>query len=471
MDYIVSRPSLTSDENEMNATPWFILWKQKRQPFERLQIGDHLFWYDSSRQRIVWDTRVEVLKEFSYHSLTEAADQIRNAVGQFDEQQAYFQTAPKQGVGIAWTVQVLGALDLPRPATVRMFPQQRWLSAESRVGRAWLSGTTPTLKAVPSRVAGLTVFESYTREQIFGAFGLPYTSRDQYLNLGLSPKLPDEGFCIFITLDKRDLDPAYAYEDELYQDSFKWVTRKDRRESHPDYVTIRSGVQVSLFARARSKERFTYLGELDYKAHREFTAPDNRPQQEYLFRLKSSVPDDVLEALTGGQSTQPASMARTRSRPAGQRGARMDEYRKAFAYALGRLERVLEPRHQHYQVRLQRFLAAKGIMATWEQDFIDVQFTIGDARYIGEIKVTGAMRPEEAFRTALGQLLDYAHLRFPSPPGMIMFLDCQLDPARVHLAAELGIAVVSEVEQHFRLESLAGRAVDEGLGALFGYAG
>jgi hypothetical protein len=43
------------------------------------------------------------------------------------------------------------------------------------------------------------------------------------------------GYSIFITLNKERLDPAYDYDDELFADRLRWVTRRDRGSDHPDY--------------------------------------------------------------------------------------------------------------------------------------------------------------------------------------------------------------------------------------------
>jgi hypothetical protein len=89
--------------------------------------------------------------------------------------------------------------------------------------------------------------------------------------------------------------------------------------------------------------------------------------------------------------------------------------------------------------------------AEWERDYVDVRFPIGGALFIGEIKVTGWLRLEEAFRVALGQLLEYAHLRFDRRPGTIMFLDRSLDARRLELASTLGVAEVSEIDGRYVL--------------------
>jgi hypothetical protein len=42
------------------------------------------------------------------------------------------------------------------------------------------------------------------------------------------------------------------------------------------------------------------------------------------------------------------------------RPANLDEYKKAFSYVIGRLDRTVVPAHQHYQVRLKDFLRRRG---------------------------------------------------------------------------------------------------------------
>ena len=72
---------------------------------------------------------------------------------------------------------------------------------------------------------------------------------------------------------------------------------------------------------------------------------------------------------------------------------------------------------------------------SWEAD---------GSRWIGEIKVTRYLSVDEAFRTALGQLLVYANTQFSAPPTMVMFLDRIPREALLRLAERLSIAVVVE---------------------------
>jgi Domain of unknown function (DUF3427) len=301
-------------------------------------------------------------------------------------------------------------------------------------------------------VLNLQIHGEYGRQAAYQAVGVRYTNRQQNLNIGLSPRNPDGGYPIFITLDKKDLDEAYDYDDELFADRFRWVTRRDRSEDHPDYVRQRDGsTRVSLFVRHSPRDKSVYLGELRYLTHRQFQDErDRHVQQEYVFDLKCPVPEPLVVRLTSG--TRPASKSRPRTKAkrgaAGplrtRRPANLDEYKKAFSYALGRLDRTVVPAHQQFQVRLKEFLRRHGIVAHGEHDYVDIRFSAESQDFIGEVKVTSYLTLDGAFRSAIGQLLFYGFMRFTNPPCLVMFLDRVPDEQRIALATRLGIAVVVE---------------------------
>jgi hypothetical protein len=335
---------------------------------------------------------------------------------------------------------------LPAGFTGQQLQSMRRLTEESaqRLNAAWGTRTRPP--ALP-----LSLHERYGRREAFAAVGVDYTPQYQHLNTGLSPRNPDGGYCIFITVDKEEMDPAYAYEDELYEDRFRWITRRGRGEAHPDYVALRHGsTRVSLFARATPSDRFVYLGEMRYAKHREFNTPKGA-QQEYLFTLEHPVPEALLSELSSYVPTAPGPVAQPRPTSARRRPASIGDVKNAFSYALDRLDRVVNPAHHNYQVELKGWLEARGVAAEWERDFVDVQFVLGDAHYIGEIKVTGYLRAEEAFRAALGQLLVYGRLKFEQPPRMLMLLDHRPVDALLELASSLGIFVAARLEGRFEL--------------------
>ena len=78
---------------------------------------------------------------------------------------------------------------------------------------------------------------------------------------------------------------------------------------------------------------------------------------------------------------------------------------------------------------------------------MDVRFQLEGQTFIGEVKVTTYLSLDEAFRTALGQLLFYGHVGFENPPELIMLLDQKPDDKRLRLASKLGVSVVVEIEE------------------------
>jgi hypothetical protein len=295
----------------------------------------------------------------------------------------------------------------------------------------------------------LTLHERFGRFDVFALFGIRFSQRNRTQIQGLSPRFPDGGYCIFITIDKSELDEAYDYEDQLYFDSFEWVTRRGVGEDHPDYVNLRQpNTRVSLFVRHGSRDRFAYLGEMTHEAHREFNAENGQKQQRYVFRLEHEVPSQLLAELTGETGHSPARARVThpaREASAHRRPATLNDTRSALAYVLGDLHRVMVPAHHNFQIRLKGFLERHRIEAEWERDFVDVRFSRGGHTFIGEIKVTSHfLKRDEAFRVALGQLLFYGHLRFEQLPGLVMFFDFEPAKTRIELASRLGIAVVFE---------------------------
>jgi len=296
----------------------------------------------------------------------------------------------------------------------------------------------------------LQLHTRYGRKQAFIAVGVKYTSQKQHLNVGLSPRCTDGGYLIFVTLNKEELDPTHDYPDEIFADQLIWVSRRGVTADHRDYVNLRvPETRVSLFVRTRRGEDFIYAGELDYVEHRQFTdMSSGKAQLRFIWRLHDRLPDSLLQELTfgirkGKRSPPPSAKSHSRA------PSSFDELRKAYSYVLGTAERTVVPEHQNYQVRLNQFLKDKGVEATLEKNFIDIAFSLDGESFIGEIKVTRNLTIPQAFRAALGQLLEYAYLLFPAPPNMIMFLDQKIDSNRIQLASLLKIAVVVERGEDF----------------------
>jgi hypothetical protein len=206
--------------------------------------------------------------------------------------------------------------------------------------------------------------------------------------------------------------------------------------------------------RTTPREEFVYAGELKFRKHKPFVdAKTARPQIKFVWDLKQPLPDELLQELTFGlehtqkgdhKSTTRTSVGRSRS------PSSFDELKKAYTYVLGGPgDRIVVPEHQHYQVKLKNFLVSRGVHADMEADFIDVSFSVPETECIGEIKVTRNLTLAQAFRAALGQVIEYGYLRCRKLPHMIIFLDQCLDPERLKIATALGISVVAFEHETF----------------------
>ena len=125
--------------------------------------------------------------------------------------------------------------------------------------------------------------------------------------------------------------------------------------------------------------------------------------------------------------------------------ANLSLMKKKFSYVVGKQERIVNKEHLAYQIRLEKFLESRNLAPKFEVDSIDVEFSVRNECFMGEVKVTNWLSISEAFRIALGQILDYACTRRTNKHGLIIFLDRDLDdPRRLELASELHVSVVAE---------------------------
>lgn len=144
MAFVTSRGfRLPASADEMEADVWFSLWRYRLWPYEELREGDDLYWYETPSKRIVWRTRVAQVDAFPYESLDAVVDHIDDAFGiETDTEQPYLQGKPQAGYCLAYRVEALERLDLPKPDGLS-FNQQGWERGSRPEIAAWLSETLP----------------------------------------------------------------------------------------------------------------------------------------------------------------------------------------------------------------------------------------------------------------------------------------------------------------------------------------
>jgi hypothetical protein len=150
MAFVTSRGFyLPESPEQMAADVWFSLWRNRLWPYDELREGEDLYWYETPSKRIVWRSRVAQVNAFPYESLDAAVDRIDDAFGiETDTEQLYLQGKPQVGYCLAYRVEALKRLDLPKPDDVRC-NQQGWERGSRPEIAAWLGQTPPVEAETP----------------------------------------------------------------------------------------------------------------------------------------------------------------------------------------------------------------------------------------------------------------------------------------------------------------------------------
>jgi hypothetical protein len=135
MVFVTTRNFLLPDTSEgLEKGVWFNMWSRRMSPYNDLEIGDTLYWYESPSQCIVWRSRVVDVVRFSYQSKEEVKRKLQLTAPQ--AAQPYFVEAPESGFCISYKVEALERVSLPKPDGFR-FPQHGWLKVKPEVVEEW----------------------------------------------------------------------------------------------------------------------------------------------------------------------------------------------------------------------------------------------------------------------------------------------------------------------------------------------
>lgn len=75
------------------------------------------------------------MHQFAYERKKQVVDRIVSLSGPFDEEQPYFLNAPPEGYCVAWNVDPLEYVNIPRPDDFR-FSRTRWMKVED-IAERW----------------------------------------------------------------------------------------------------------------------------------------------------------------------------------------------------------------------------------------------------------------------------------------------------------------------------------------------
>lgn len=132
MEYITSRSfQLPTDSKEFEEHDWFNMWQNQLFPYKELLEGDILYWYDSTKKKIIWKTKVVKIVKFPYDS---KKDIIRNFKDVSN--QAYFDQAKDKGYFISYKVKVENQVAYEKPAGFR-FPMTGWIKLDDKNSTEW----------------------------------------------------------------------------------------------------------------------------------------------------------------------------------------------------------------------------------------------------------------------------------------------------------------------------------------------
>jgi hypothetical protein len=125
---------LPDTPDELTNGKWFNMWTKRLWPYNELEPGDTLLWYESPNRVIVWRSKVVDVNRFPYEEKNTVAERLNLTPGQ--AAQPYFLDGPESGFCLWYNVEALERLNLSKPDDFR-FPQVGWLRIDGDVATEW----------------------------------------------------------------------------------------------------------------------------------------------------------------------------------------------------------------------------------------------------------------------------------------------------------------------------------------------
>lgn len=125
---------LPDDADAFSNELWFNLWTRKLWPYNELEPGATLYWYESPTKCIVWKSRVVEVLRFCYPTKKEVEHKLNLTPVQ--AAQNYFVDGPEAGYCLSYKVVAIERVSFPRPDDFK-FPHQGWLKVNPAVVAAW----------------------------------------------------------------------------------------------------------------------------------------------------------------------------------------------------------------------------------------------------------------------------------------------------------------------------------------------
>lgn len=136
--YVTSRGTVPESADDLAGWVWFNLWQRRLWPYKELNVGDTLYWYDSTAHEIVWETKVVAVERFEYEDKTEVRQRLLKRFDVEPNEDPNFIESADAGFCLAYKVAPVRQVRLPRPNEFK-FPQGGWLRCDDPIAKTWLS--------------------------------------------------------------------------------------------------------------------------------------------------------------------------------------------------------------------------------------------------------------------------------------------------------------------------------------------
>jgi len=197
-EFVTSRGfALPISEDEMAQQLWFNMWQRRLWPYQELQQGNTLYWYDTTEQSIVWKSRVTTVEKFEYQNKEAVRNRFQEIFDIANLADPYFAAATDHGYCVAFKVDQLHRLRVPKPDEYR-FPQIGWLRCDDDEAQDWLSSLLDPKEASVSEqedtsvkdVLPLALNQYRTSSSYKDEIGERYHFPNRYLSRFGTPPVP-----------------------------------------------------------------------------------------------------------------------------------------------------------------------------------------------------------------------------------------------------------------------------------------
>lgn len=183
MEYIISRNYIIDDEI-LEKNVFFTVWGRKLPPYEKLKIGDVIYWYDRQSNKINYKCKIVKLKKFNFETRNELLGGINNFFRHLQGNE-YLKMKGNKGFCLCYRVKKIKQVSFYRPADIKL-PQYGWLEVSEVIKSDWLNPKQFQLAddSVLSRMANrdLTrkIKEQYDYKCQFPACGIRIKTKNGY---------------------------------------------------------------------------------------------------------------------------------------------------------------------------------------------------------------------------------------------------------------------------------------------------